>query len=242
MDIAALKRNAAAIHNNWKELPDDSVITMKGCTIHIPSRYIDKGLAVIGNETYIVGYFAVVDFEGNYGVSSAATMLRINPITQSKYIYLGEEYIQFEFPPGSTVLPDVQAVMQGTLLYNIYAAFIGGGLIPWFMDYELDVLNLFETDVLHSGTRLAANRAIFHMVAATITRYHKDRTKYYRQALERKSDIKTIRPDYVPFKSVIYGPKSTSAKLSGNYFDQAVATALVNQAEGRDEIEVLLRS
>lgn len=242
MDVANLKRNAAAIHDNWRELNDGSIITTRGCGIHVPSRYIDKGLVSLGNETYIVGYFAITDNQGNYGVSNAAAMLKIEPVSQTRYTWQGEEYIQFEFPPGSTVIPDTQLVEQNTLLYNIYAYFIGGGVIPWFLDYEKDVLRLFETDQLHAGARLTPNRAIFHMIAATIARYHKDRTVYYRQALERKSDVVAIRPDYVSFKSVIYGPKSTASKLMGNYFDQALPAALVNPAEGSDDIEISLRT
>lgn len=242
MNVANLKRDATAIHNNWKELSDGSIMTTRGCAIHIPNRFIDKGLVSLGNETYIVGYFAITDNQGNYGVSNAAAMLKIEPTSQTKYTWLNEEYVQFEFPAGSIVVADTQLVEQSTLLYNIYAYFIGGGVIPWFMDYEKDVLRLFETDQLHAGARLTANRAIYHMIAATIARYHKDRTVYYRQAIERKSDIVSIRPDYVSFKSVIYGPKSTASKLMGNYFDQAVPAALVNPAEGRDDIEVFLRT
>ena len=243
MDIASLKRNAAAINEgNLKELPDGSLVTLKGCVIHIPSRYLDKGLASLGNETYICAFFAISDDKGNYGVSKATAMMRIDPISQSKYTYKGEEFIAFEFPAGSVVVPDTQLVVQSTLLYNIYAYFIGGGSIPWFMDYEQDVLRMFDTDELHAGSRLVPDRAIFHMIAATIARYHADKTKYYRQSVESRDTIVSVRPEFVAFKSVIYGPKSTASRLMGNYYDQAVATALVNPADGHDEIEVLLRS
>ena len=242
MDVANLKRNAAAIHDNLLELPDGSIITKQGCVIHIPARYVDKGLATLGNETYICAIFGISDDKGNYAVSKAAAMMRIDPVSQSKYTHQGDEYIAFECPAGSTVIPDTQLVVQATLLYNIYAYFIGGGLIPWFMDYEQDVLRLFDTDSLHAGSRLVPDRAIFHMIAATIARYREDKTKYYRQVATDRSKIISVRPEYVPFKSVIYGPKSTASRLMGNYFDQAVATSLVNPATGQDEIETLLRS
>lgn len=242
MDVANLTRKATAIHDNLIELPDGSIITRSGCVIHIPARYVDKGLATLGNETYICAIFGISDSSGNYAVSKAAAMMRIEPISQSKYSVNGEEYLAFEFPPGSTVIPDTQLVVQSTLLYNIYAFFVGGGDIPWFMDYEQDVLRLFDTDEIHAGSRLVPDRAVFHMIAATISRYKEDKTKYYRQVAKDRMTITSVRPEYVPFKSVIYGPKSTASRLMGNYFDQAVATALVNPATGRDDIETLLRS
>lgn len=242
MNIAGLKRNAAAIHSNWKELPDGSIITTKGCLIHIPSRYLDKGLATLGNETYVCAFFAVTDADGNYAVSKATAMMRIAPLSQSKYTVNGEEYIAFEFPAGSVVVADTQLVVQTTLLYNIYAYFIGGGNIPWFMDYEQDVLRLFDTDKLHAGSSLTPDRAIFHMIAATISRYREDKTRYFRQVVSDRNAYVSMRPEYVPFKSVIYGPKSTASKLMGNYYDQAVVASLVSPATGRDDIEVLLRA
>lgn len=240
MDVTKLKRDASRIKASLKALGDGSIVTTKPLQIHIPARYFEKNLASTGNETYIVGHFTYVDPDGFYAVNRTNSMHRIAPITQFKYTHNNVDYIVYEFPKGSTVIENVELVVDTDLPYDVFVFFIDQAIIPWYMSYD-DLGRLFENSPRYANFRVGANVSVFESMVATIARNPKDLNQYFRQTLKTQSDLDG-EVDYVPFKSVIFGPRSAMAKVLGNYIDQAIPSALVNETEQVDNIERYLRS
>jgi hypothetical protein len=240
MNVTQLKRDASRIRSALKELPDGSLVATKDLQIHIPARYHEKNLASSGNETYVVGHFAYVDTDGFYAVNRTNSMLRIAPITQSKYNYEGMDYVVYEFPKGSTVVENMDLIVNNDLPFDVFVFYVDQALIPWWMNYE-DLGKLFQNSAYYSEFRVGADVSIFEAMVATIARNPKDLNEYYRHTLKTAADLNK-RPGHVPFKSVIFGPRSPMAKLLGNYINQAIPSALVNEADQIDSVEKHLRS
>lgn len=240
MDVTNLKRDASRILANLKTLPDKSVITTKGIQIHIPAKFFEKGLAESGNEMYVAGHFAYVDLDGYYAVNSTNAVMRIAPITQSKYVVNATDYVVFEFPKGSTVIESTDLVVNNQLPYDVFAFFIDSGYVPWYLSYS-DLGRLFSSSIKHANFKVGANPSIVEVMVATIARDPKDLTKYWRHTMKAQADLMAT-PSYVPFKSVIYGPRTPMSKLLGNYFDAGLTSALVNPTDKVDSVERALRS
>lgn len=233
------EHNPEYIHRHLVVTPDKQVITQRGCKIHIPARYVDKNLATIGDETFILGIYAIV-MDGYYAFSKSACMIQIEPLGQTRVQVGDQEYLEFEFLPGSTVITNTEVVKEDTLMYYLFDYFIDGGRIPWFLDYAA-YGTLFDDAVYFTGLKLGAHPAIMQMIISTTARNSKDRTQYYRQIIKTMDDLGTNIPTYVPYKSVLFGPKTTTAKLMGAYFDAGLVSALTNPSERGDKIESLLR-
>lgn len=240
MDISKLKRDASKVHACLKELEDGSLITTKGCKIYIPSRFTECQLAVVGNETQIVGIFAICVDDQFYGVSIANAMMRIEPTNTTTVDINGEEYYEFSFEAGSTVVSSVGLVKVDTLVYLIYDEFVAKGHVPWYMSY-IDLGKLFDTSLHHAGVKLGANHAILELIASVIARDPDDRTKYYRQTVKSMEEVLARPPAMIPFRSVTFGATNTTAKLMGAYFDEGITSALVNPSQRSEKIEELLR-
>ncbi len=240
MDPKKLTRDASKVHAALKELEDGSVVTVRGCKIYIPARFAEQQLAVLGNETNICGLFAIVVDDQYYGVSSAIAMMRIEP-TVTNTVKVGEdEYLEFVFDPGSTVISSTELVKADTLIYLIYSEIMAKGNVPWFMGYE-DMGRLFESAPHHAGVSVGANFAVIEMIMAAISRSEKDRTKYFRHQLNDRQDLGTQVPTFIPLRSVTYGASNTTAKLIGAYWEEGLTSALVNPTETVEPIEGLLR-
>lgn len=238
MNVNTLKRDALRVNETLKVLPDGSTITTTGCSILVPEKYIDKQLAFIGNEVSILGIYAIVTPDGFYAVSSAMCMLRVDPSSNNKLTIGDDNYLELVFPKNSTVILSSDVVKRDVIAYQVYDFFIDAGNIPWFMTYD-DLLKLFYGSDQYAGISFGANHAIIPLIISNIARDPNDKTKYYRQsiALNPKLD-----PAFIPFKSVIYGPKTTTAKLMGAYFDSALVSALTNPNERIEKVETLLRT
>ena len=215
MDITKLKRNVDKVHSDLKTLSDNRIITQSGCKIYIPEAWQSRKLARIESEIYILGIFAIVLEDGSYGVSNAPTMVRIEPSNIHTVKIEGEQYLEFIFYKGDTVIANNQTVMDDSLLYEIYNEFISKGAIPWYFNYE-DLGRLYQHSKHHTGRSLGANRAIMELIVSTIARDPNNLKKYYRQVAEKQDDYIKNPPVIVKLNSVTHGATNTVARLVGS--------------------------
>lgn len=239
MDITKLKRDPKKIHAALKQLDDGRLITLKTLKIYIPCRFAERNLAVIGLETRIVGIYAIVDEENNYGVSLVNAMMEITPTSTIKITINGNEYYEFTFDKGSVILPSVDLVKIDTLVYNIYDEIIAKGHVPWYLEYN-DLGRIFDTAMKHAGARVGDNHEVIELLISMISRDKVNRHKYYRQVIESLEDLKTNPPAFIPLRSVIYNATNTTNKLAGSYLQEGMVSALVTPSTRQEHIEQLL--
>lgn len=239
MDFTQLKRNPAAIHGLLVETQSGQLIAKQACRIYIPARFAERKLAVIANEIRIMAMFAIVDSHGNYGVSCANAMMQITPMSTNVVKIAGDDNYEFSFEAGSVISPNVNLVKTDTLTYNIYDEIIAKGNVPWYFN-DIDLCKIFSTSGHHAGVSLGSNNIAIELIAASITRQQGNLPKYYRHSL--KDNGGAVRPVFIPFRSIIYGPTNTTAKLMGAYFDEGLLSTLVNPSQKPEAIETLLRS
>lgn len=240
MDPKKLTRDASKVHAALRELDDGSVVALKPIKILIPTRYTEQQLAMLGNEINICGLFAIVVEDKYYGVSSAMAMMRIEP-TITNNVKCGEDdYLEFVFDAGSTVISSVELVQSDSFIYLIYSEIMAKGNVPWFVNYE-DLGRIFDSAPHHAGVSVGANFAVIEMIVAAITRSEKDRVQFYRHSIKSKQDLVTQTPAFIPLRSVTYGASNTTAKLIGAYWEEGLTSALVNPTDTVEPIEGLLR-
>lgn len=240
MNPKSLKRDPKKIHEALKELDDGRLVALKDLKIYIPTRFAERELAYVGVETVIVGIYAIVVEDAYYGVSTVNAMLRIEPTSTLKVKHEDEEYYEFFFPKGSTVLASVHLVRMDTLTYRIYDEIISKGRVPWYLSYA-DMGRLFDTAKYHANANIGQNNEVTELIVSMISRDPKDRTKYYRQTVKSMDDVIKNPPAFIPLRSVQYAATNTTNKLAGSYFSDGLVSALVSPADRVERIEDILR-
>lgn len=240
MEPKKLKRDASKVHACLKELPDGRVVTTKECKIYIPARFAERGLAFIGIETTIVGIYAIVVDDTYYGISMVNAMMRIEPTSTVKVSIDEEEFYEFSFDPGSTVISSTQLVRNDQLVYKIYDEIIAKGHVPWYLGYS-ELGKLFDTAKYHAGANIGTNHEVTELIVSMIARDVKDRHRYYRTAIKSYEDLVKNPPAFIPLRSVTYAATNTTNKLAGSYFSDGLVSSLVSPADRVERIEDLLR-
>lgn len=240
MNIKNLIRDSSKVHEALQELEDGRVVAKQDCSIYIPSRFSQRGLAETGVENYIAGICAIVIDDQFYAVLSVCAMLRIEPTQVLKVKIQGVEYFEFKFVKGSTIITSTSLVKVDTLVYRIYDEIISKGRVPWYLNYD-DLGKIFDTAKLHAGANIGQNSEVTELIISMISRDSSDKTKYYRTVVQNQQYVKTNPPAIVPLRSVIYAATNTTNKLAGSYFGTSVVSALVSPAERTERIEGLLR-
>lgn len=240
MNPKALIRDASRVHACLRELPDGRLVALKNVKIYVPVRFAERGLASIGIETHIVGIYAIVAEDLYYGVSMVNAMQRIEPTSTVKVQMDDDEYYQFSFEPGATVVSTVQLVKTDTLVYKIYDEIISKGRVPWYLGYP-ELGKLFDTAQYHAGANIGQNHEVTELIVSMIARDPQNRARYYRQLVKSEADVKLTPPAFIPLRSVTYAATNTTNKLAGSYFKEGLTSALVNPADRVERIEELLR-
>ncbi len=235
-----LKRNAQEVFKHLHSQDNGSVVTTAPCKIHVPVRFQNKDLAILGSDVFIVGFYAIIVNDMYYGVDNTIAMMQIRPSSTKKVTVQGTDYFEFSFEPGDVVFVNKHLVVNDTLTYYLYDELVAKGNIPWYMNYY-DMAAMFDTASLHAGVNLGS-RAILELIISTTARDKDDLTRLYRHILNKHSDVVTNPPKVIPFRSVVWNTADTTSRLNGAYFADAINTAVVNPSESVELIEEILRT
>lgn len=238
--MTTLTRNADRVRQHLHLMEDGTTVTDVPTKIHVPQRFQNKDLAILGSEVFIVGFYAIIMEDTYYGVDNTIAMMQIRPSSTKKVTIKGTDYIEFSFEPGDVVFVNRHLVVNDTLTYYLYDELVAKGNIPWYMNYY-DMAKMFETAQEHAGVNLGS-RAILELIISTIARDKDDLTRLYRHLLNRHEDITVNPPKVIPFRSVVWNTADTTSRLNGAYFSDAINTAVVNPSESVELIEEILRT
>lgn len=245
MDITKLIRDKNKVHDVLKEVENNEkgfdLITTKQLKLYIPEWYLGTPLASIDDEhKRIVAIFCLVVDDKYYTVSKACSSCVIEPSYFNAVDVGSKKYLEFVFEPGDTVIKNLNLIRTGTFVYRIYNEFIAKGNIPWYFNNE-DTCSIFETALYHGNVNLKVDSVIFEIFASAIARQDEDVSKYYRHDLSLQEQEVLYKPVYIPLNNAAYQATNTTARLIGNYFNEGVTSALVNQSQRNEVIEDLLR-
>ena len=239
MDIKNIVRDAQYVRAHLRELDDERLVTLKDCRVYIPVRFSECGLASVGVDTNIVGIYLIVMEDKYSAVSLINTIIRFEPQSTNRVVVNGDEYYEFVFPAGSTVIPNMNIVQNSKIPYRIYNEFFAKGRIPFYLTYE-DLAKIFDTARKYGGVNIGSDREVTELLVSIISRSKNNRADFYRQVVMTPDDINDKKPTYVALKSVAYSATNTTNKLAGSYMQDGIVSALVSPSTREERIERLL--
>jgi hypothetical protein len=237
-----LIRNAQKVHSVLRDLPGQPVTTSANLTIHVPVRFTEIGLASVGSSVFIYGLFAMILDSGEYALCNVNALVEIKPSLIERVVIGGNDYLQFKFFPGDTVIVTKELVCRSSLIYTAINEFVFKGKVPYYVDYD-DVGKLFDTAKKHAKTSATILPSAMEFLAAFIARSKQDRTKFIRETAESFNDFHREKLEWVPLQSVYWSAPNTVNKLAGAYGgSDGIVSAIVNPTHRAERIEKILRA
>jgi len=241
MDAIPFVRDAAKVKAACHEGNDGSIIALKPVKMILPERFVEKQLAIVGADTYVVGIVALVVDDKYYAVFLGTAMFHVEPTTIATVKYHGDSYLELSFDPGARILVTQEVVQDNLITYRIYDEIISKGHMPWYMNYDDRIQLLFTANKL-AGMEMLSNHAMLELNAAAISRDPTNINRFYRHAIDSYDDLIKKPPITIPLMSVSYGTTNTTSRIMGSYFEQGLNSSLVNPSTQVENIERLLRS
>ena len=227
-----LTRNKDAVSKHLS-IREGAYFTDTTTIIEFPKWYEDKELYVSESVHYLYGLFAII-IGNDYSVSRIPTVLTTSPVMVTEVEKDGEVYINLHYGAGSKLLESSKAIMQPYLAYNFFDGFFLQAKVPWYIAYE-DLSVIMDNTVSYGGTNLGSNQTSNELLCSFIARQSKDKRAFYR--LDPKG-----APAFVDLMDVRYSSLSTVNKLAGNYFNEALVSALVQKEKKPTTLEKHVRT
>lgn len=240
MDKTKLVRDKAYIINVLQKTPDKTTRVKEECRIYIPAMYVDKGLASIGTDTYIVGIFPIV-CNGKFSTMICNAMVRIDPALTNRLTIDDEHYIEFVFPKDSIMFSSNNVVRINTLTYKIFEYYHSSAYVPWFVTYN-QMSRLYASAKDYADANIGANHETDELLASVIARNPNNRRQYFRQYTDFDDNLTEHQPVYISMRNVAYSATNTMSKMSGARFTDGTVSALVSPTTRIEPMERLLRT
>jgi len=198
----------------------------------IPKDYITRNLLVLEDIVKCFGFFRIIIGNEIFDFL-LINILEMKPSEVEK----DDEYVYLIFYKGDVFIDNTYLIKEPKILFKIFVTFISLGKIPKFIDYK-KIHNLFNNDKKIAGRSLGASRLAEELIFSHMARDKKNPFTFYRNTPMKDS------PLYIGTKNISHGPRSSSAKLGGAYFNDGVYSSLLSDYNKDDDftIERLLRT
>lgn len=237
LKLERMKHNPSVIKGSLKQV--GSVIkTTTPLRVMFPERYTTKELAFMGGIIRLVGYFAVVNDNNEYGVMSIPAFYDLTPFNVSNIEIGGDVNIVLEFEAGDVFISNTKIVKTESLYYDIFDEYFVKGKVPWYLSYEM-TSDIFLESMKYSGSGIGKNPISYELLTAISSRSLKDKNKQIRHTIKDKKDLsRTV----VGLNNIYYSFDNTASKLFGGYYGQGVTAAIVNKETETTAVADVLRT
>lgn len=238
----AYKRDVKKVRPHLVETESGQLICKKACKITVPSRWTDVGLAEVGLNTFVYGFFPIILEETDeYLVCNVPARIELNPY-QTKPIKINDiEHLEFSFEAGQVIFKTTTVIKKATFIYDILNEIILKGKVPWYASYR-DLATIFRLAKKYANSDAANVDAVTELIASIIARNPKDMKTYLRTSLPNQLGADTSDVLFVPLSSVVHSVNNTVNKITGAYFSEGIQSALVHPSKQVERIEKVLRS
>lgn len=220
---------------------DRQLLARVPLTVEFPQRFVEAGISTISDTTSVFGLYAVVDHAAKrYSVTNIPNLIEMDPYRQTREKIEEEPYIVLHFEPGDAVVVSTSILARDTMLYDTVNEFIFKAKIPYYVDYE-DIPAVLSRTGKFAKVDLFKDPAIVELAVSVLARSKDDLGLRVRN-FKSEEKPKPNQIDYVGLDNVFYAMENTVSKLAGNYFEDAVVSALANKSTKSSQVEKILKA
>lgn len=237
-----LNRNADKIYSDGMVDLEQMVVAKQSIKICFPEYYVAKKLASFGSDIYMVGVFAIIANDEHYAVSLAPAMIKTEPSKYQIVKYKGVAYYELFYEEGDVIISDKAMVKNAAIASSLYSLFVDQGKTPWFFESLNpnidDKLSLFINCNEYADMKIGDDPAAISLILSATAKSPIDNNIPYR--LYVNDNLNDALPaTYVGMRNIAFIASSTISRMTGNYYDDSVGSALINQTtkvEGLDKV------
>lgn len=182
-------RNSAKVKQHLR-IENDQLLCDQSVYIHVPTRFMEKGLGEISANNTSFGIFPIILANSRTMiVPSVDAIVHLNPFRTDEIDVEGDSYYSFYFEADTPIISNMSVVRSDSIMYNILDELLIKGKVPWYLSYE-DLCKFLDTAETHAGSNVAANYEVIEILSSMIARNVDGKRPYVRSTVETKEDLR----------------------------------------------------
>jgi hypothetical protein len=214
---------------------NEMVFIGESLVVMIPRRYEVYDLLTLADT---VKTLAVVDlvFDDTYRAGLLMlTTIEMEPDDVSTIMVGDLQYVRCTLSKGARFITNTERIADSSIVYAVWMEFITRGKLIFNIDYD-QLATLFDQSKSMCDQNMNVDHVVFEIIYSHLCRDPDNLTIQYRYT----DGNKPFR--LIALRNVGYATVSTTSRLLGSYFGEALNASLLQTTTEHSEIEDLLRS
>lgn len=224
MDVSGLKRDRAKIRKAYTINEDKSVTANRDMEIHIPKRFVDNGMATVGDKVSTSLVAGLVIPGECYSPWIALADVTMAPMGMREVGINGVQYLVLEFHEGDTLIENLRYIQDPNKNYAFFMEFNLYAKLPWYMS-DKDFTSLYDHAGKQSGSIAGGTPQHMRVYASKMMRDPDNLDNEYRNS---KAMLEGRPPVIVGLNNGSMLIDGTYAKLTGGFLQDNTVAAMIN--------------
>ena len=211
------------------------IFTGDSLVVILPSRYQVYNLLTLADT---VTTLAVCDLIINDTFRAGLLMLATIEMEPDdvEMIMLGDlQYVKLTLSHGCKFICNTERIADGSIVYATWMECITRGKLPYFINYDA-LATLFDQAKSMCDQKIPVDHVVFEVIYSHLCRDQNNRSVQYRHT-DMAEPFKMIA-----LRDVGYATVSTTSRLLGSYFSQALNSSLIQVTTEHSDVEDILRA
>lgn len=237
MDVDNLTRNASRIHKAYTVLEDNSVIANRPLEVFIPKKFVENGMAVVGEKVWTAAILGLVIPGECFAPLLAMMDVTLVPMSIREVAVKGVQYLVLEFDEGDTLIENLGVIQDPNkphayfLEFNLYAR------LPWYMNKD-DLTSLYDYAEYECGGKVGSSPQVMRVFNSLQFRDPDNLDIAYRHS---KAMVEGRPPVIVGLNNSSMLIDGTFSKLLGGYLQDNTLAAIVNPDTKVTDLEEIIK-
>jgi hypothetical protein len=217
--------------------PQQKSLTFNGTSlvVYAPKRYEVYNLLKLADNVTTLGVVDLIINDTYQAGLLLLTTIEMEPDTVSTVMVDEIQYIKMTLSQGSKFICNTERIADASIVYSCWVEFIARGKLPYFIKYD-ELATLFDTTKSICDQALNVDHVILEVIYSHLARDPDNMSIQY-----RLTDMKEAFK-FISLRNVGYATTSSTSRLLGSYFQNALNSSLIQTTSDHSEIEDLLRS
>lgn len=237
MEIGNLKRDGDAIEKSLIINADSSVTAGRDLEIHLPKRFVDNGMATVGEKVQSVAVLGVVVPGVCYAPLVALMDITLEPLSIREVAIGGVQYLVLEFAKGDTVIESLDVLEDPNKPYQYYLEFDFYAKKPWYLNKE-DLSSMVDYAEYECGGKVGSSPQVKRVFNSLMYRDPDNLNNPYRNS---KAMLEGREPIIVGLNNSALLIDGTFSKLTGGYLQDNTIAAIVNPDTKVTDMEKVIK-
>lgn len=237
MDVTELKRDGRLIRDSYLLKKDGSVVAKRDLEVYLPKKFLDNGLASIGDKVKTAAVLGVVIPGVAYAPLISLMSITLCPISSREETVDNVKYVVLEFVKDDLLVENISVLQDPGMAYKYHMEFENFARKPWYLNKD-DLTSLYDNSKNECDMQVGTSPQVVRVFHSLMFRDPDNINNPYRNS---QAMLEGREPIIMGLNNSPLLADGTFPKQMGGYLRDNTVAAIVNQDTKVTDLEKTMK-